>query len=395
MAPARGHRTTALQVDLLIAVVVLAVVEAGVYAELVAASPSTFPAITAFPAGAYLLGLVASAPIVFRRTHPVLVSFVVIAAVAAYHLAGYPGASPALVLFVTSYSIGAYGRSTWRSIVVACGFIVAWMIIPSLPPNPVQWFSYSVTGPALGMVCMVVLGATAAQVRRNSELSVAAAAGEAEARMREELADERLGMARELHDVLAHTISVISVQAGAALDALDDRPDAARTAMMKVRSLSRQAIPELRRTLELLRRDPALDEETQPQPGLDGLPELLAGIEESGLTVETRISVGSAELSPFVELTTYRIVQEAVTNVVRHASATTVRVTVRADVDAGTLFVTVEDDGRGAPTGGHGHGLGLVGMRERANSLGGSLETGVSRSGGFLVSAALPIEEPG
>ncbi len=144
------------------------------------------------------------------------------------------------------------------------------MIIPSLPPNPVAWFSYAITGPALGMAVMVVLGATAAQVRRNNELRVVAAASEAEARMREELADERLGMARELHDVLAHTISVISVQAGVALDALDDHPDAARTAMMKVRGLSRQAIPELRRTLELLRRDPELGDETAPQPGLDG-----------------------------------------------------------------------------------------------------------------------------
>ncbi len=387
-------RITAFQVDLLIAVVVLAVVEGGVYAELAAASAETYPAIAVFPAGAYLLGLVATAPIIVRRRHPVLISFVAVAAVAAYHFAGYPGASPALVLFVTSYSIGAYGRSTWHSILTALGFIVAWMIIPSLPPNPVAWFSFAVTGPALGMAVMVVLGATAAQVRRNNALSVAAAASEAESRMREELTDERLGMARELHDVLAHTISVISVQTGVALDALDDHPGAARTAMMKVRTLSRQAIPELRRTLELLRRDPEVAGETAPQPGLDGLPDLLADLEASGLTVESHISGGSAGLSPFVELTAYRIVQEAVTNVVRHASASTVQVTVRVDPDAGALLVVVEDDGRGAPAGGPGHGLGLIGMQERAHSVGGTLETGVSRSGGFLVSARLPIEEP-
>jgi signal transduction histidine kinase len=360
----------------------------------VSASPTTYPAIVAFPIGAYLLGLVATAPIVVRRRYPVPISFVVIAAVAAYHFAGYPGASPALVLFVTSYSIGAYGRSTWRSILTASGFIVAWMIIPSLPPHPVAWFSFAITGPALGMAVMVVLGSTAAQVRRNNELRVAAAASEAEARMREELADERLGMARELHDVLAHTISVISVQAGVALDALDDHPDAARTAIMKVRGLSRQAIPELRRTLELLRRDPALGDETAPQPGLDGLPGLLADLESSGLVVESHIAVEGAGLSPFVELTAYRIVQEAVTNVVRHASASTVSVTVLEDADASVLRVTVEDDGRGSAAAGQGHGLGLVGMRERAHSVGGTLETGASRSGGFLVSAVLPIEEP-
>ncbi len=244
------------------------------------------------------------------------------------------------------------------------------------------------------MAVMVVLGATAAQVRRNNELSVAAAASDAEARMREELAQERLGMARELHDVLAHTISVISVQAGAALDALDDRPDAARMAMTKVRSLSRQAIPELRRTLELLRSDRTPGEETAPQPGLDSLPDLLAEIELSGLSVESQISVEGAALSPFVQLTVYRIVQEAVTNVVRHASATRVRVTVQAGPDSHELLVTVEDDGRGAPTEGTGNGLGLVGMRERANALGGTVVTGTSPSGGFLVSAALPVEEP-
>ena len=393
MATRSGHRITAFQIDLLIAVVVLVIVEAGIYAELAYASATTFPAIEAFPAGAYLLGFAACAPLVWRRTHPVLVSFVVIAAVAVYHFAGYPGASPALVLFATSYAIGAYGRSTWRSILMASGFIVAWMIIPSLPPEPVPWLSFAITGPALGMAVMVVLGATAAQVRRNNELSVAAAASEAEARMREELTDERLGMARELHDVLAHTISVISVQAGVALDAFDDHPDAARTAMMKVRGLSRQAIPELRRTLELLRRDPAPGDETAPQPGLDRLPDLLAELEASGLTVESRISVDGAELTPFVELTAFRIVQEAVTNVVRHAAASTVRVTVRADLDARALLVTVEDNGRGAPAG-VGRGLGLVGMRERAHSVGGTLETGTSRAGGFLVSAVLPIEEP-
>ena len=398
VASASPHRITAFQVDVLIALVVLAVVAVGIYAELAAASPATYPAIVAFPAGAYLLGLVATAPLVVRRRHPVAISFVVIAAIAVYHFAGYPGASPALVLFVTSYSIGAFGRSTLRSILDALGFIVAWLIIPSLPPHPVEWFSFAVTGPALGMACMVALGATAAEVRRNNALSVAAAASRAEARMREELADERLGMARELHDVLAHTISVISVQAGVALDALDDRPDAARAAMMTVRGLSRQAIPELRRTLELLRRDPSLGDETAPQPGLAELPDLLAGIEASGLVVETRISTEGAVLSPFVELTAYRIVQEAVTNVVRHAAATTVRVGVRADLDAQALLVTVEDDGRGAQLDeaghGHGHGLGLLGMRERAASLGGALETGRSPSGGFLVTAALPIGEP-
>ncbi len=165
--------------------------------------------------------------------------------------------------------------------------------------------------------------------------------------------------------------------------------------MTKVRGLSRQAIPELRRTLELLRRDPSLGEETTPQPGLDGLPDLLADIEASGLVVESHISIAGAALSPFVELTAYRIVQEAVTNVVRHASATTVRVTVRADPGAKTLLVTVEDDGHGAPAGDPGRGLGLVGMRERAMSLGGTLETGgASPSGGFFVSAMLPIGEP-
>lgn len=386
-------RISAFQVDLLIAVVTLAVVEAGVYAELVSASAETYPVIVAFPAGAYLFGLVATAPIVVRRRYPVLISFIVIAAVAGYHFSGYPGASPALVLFVTSYSIGAYGRSAWRSILVASGFIVAWMIIPSLPPNAVAWFSFAITGPALGMAVMVVLGATAAQVRRNNALSIAAAARDAEARMREELADERLGIARELHDVLAHTISVISVQAGVALDAFDDNSVIARTAMMKVRSLSRQAIPELRRTLELLRRDAEPGAETAPQPGLERLPDLLAELESSGLVVESHITFDEADLNPFVELTAYRIVQEAVTNVVRHASASTVSVTVRADPGTRMLRVIVADDGRGDSTGGEGHGLGLVGMRERAHSAGGTLETGVSPRGGFLVSAVLPIGE--
>ncbi len=393
----RRPRVTAFQIDLLIAVIVLVVVEAGLLAELWFAPAGDFPLAVAFPAGAFLLGLAASAAIVVRRRYPLLVSVVVIVVFAAYHFVGYPGASPALVLFVSSYSLAAYGTPTRRSIVLAIGFIVVFTAIPAFPPHPLPWYSFAVSGPALGMAWMVAFGATAAQVRRNNALSVAAAATEAEARMREQLTDERLGMARELHDVLAHTISVISVQAGVALDALDDHPDAARTAMIKVRGLSRQAIPELHRTLELLRRDSATTDEVDPQPRLDRLGDLLADVEASGLTVEAHVAIDGSVLSPFVELTAYRIVQEALTNVVRHASATSAVVVVRADQESKALVVSVADNGRGAAPaerGGRPAGLGLVGMRERANSVGGTLTTGTSPSGGFLVSAVLPIEVP-
>ena len=382
---------TDFRVDLALAGGVGLTVVVGVWSEL-----EYWTSPVAFPAGAYVIGLAASAALVFRRQRPVLTTSVILALVLVYHLAGYPGGAPAFAFFVGLYSIAAYGRNLW-SCVVALAFVVVWGVIPALPPTALPWYSFATTGPAIGMIGFIVLGGAAGQVRRSHEQSIADAEAAAESRMRALLAEERLGIARELHDVLAHTVSVISVQSGVALDSFDDRPEKAREAIAQVRALARQAMPELRRTLELLRSNTESSESPYainlPQPGLRQLGYLFTEAEAAGLAVHTQLVFPNAALSPFVELTAYRIVQEALTNVIRHSHATTVDVTVRAEGEQ--LAVSVADNGCGASAiEGGPSGLGLLGMRERTQAAGGTLATGDRPAGGFLVEATLPIGSP-
>jgi signal transduction histidine kinase len=271
--------------------------------------------------------------------------------------------------------------------------------------------------------------------RLDAEDRVRRAAAVAEAEVRQRLAEERLRIARDLHDALAHTISVIAVQVGNALDALDHGSGDARDALTIIRAASRQALAELRATLGLLRADESGAPETHPQPRLAQLPELVAQTKAAGVHVELRVEATTEALPPLVELTAFRVIQEALTNVIRHSAARSVAVTVRRD--ASGLVVQVSDDGPGSsgtasgPTSGAAsgaaaraasgaaaraasgaaaraasgaaaraatrpppatstHGLGLVGMRERTETLGGTLTAGAAPSGGYRVTATLP-----
>ena len=194
-------------------------------------------------------------------------------------------------------------------------------------------------------------------------------------------------IARELHDVLAHNISLISVQAGVALHLMDDQPEQARTALTAIKQASREALGELRSVLDVLRQadDDALPR--SPTPGLDGLDQLVARAGAAGLPVETVVEGNRRSLPAGVDLASYRIVQEALTNTMRHAAASRATVTVALGPD--TVSVEVTDDGRG---GAHTDGHGLCGMRERAAALGGTFDAGSRPDGGFRVRARLPIE---
>jgi signal transduction histidine kinase len=209
---------------------------------------------------------------------------------------------------------------------------------------------------------------------------------EEEARRRVD--EERMRIARELHDVVSHSIGVISVQAGVAAHLLERRPDKAGEALATIRQASDEALDELHAMLGVLRQ-PDGRAPLAPAPGLAQLDALVAMAEGAGLRVEVDAR-GAPHLPPAVDLACYRIVQESLTNVVRHAGASSVTVTVAADGD--TLVVEVTDDGPGAPGAGNGNGTrqGIVGMRERARALGGTLEAGPRPEGGFRVSARLP-----
>ena len=243
------------------------------------------------------------------------------------------------------------------------------------------------------LVTLLLLG-DAVRSRRawHSEVRerLARAAAEREREAARRVEQERLRIARELHDVMAHTISVISVQAGVATDVLDDAPDAARQALGEIRTASREAMGELRATVGVLREGDGQAAPRAPTPGLSQLDDLLEAARRGGLRVETVVAGQPPPLPPAIDLTAYRILQESLTNVARHARATTATVAVRYEPDG--IVLEVCDDGRGAASqaaGGQG-GYGLAGMAERAAAVGGRLEAGPGPAGGFRVWSSLP-----
>jgi signal transduction histidine kinase len=203
----------------------------------------------------------------------------------------------------------------------------------------------------------------------------------------EAVAGERATIARELHDVIAHSVSVMTVQAGAARLLLDEEPARAKESLLAVEETGRQALGEMRRLLGILRGD---EHETQltPQPGIAEIDALVEHVRAAGLPVDVVVEGEPKRLPPGIDLAAYRVVQEALTNALKHAGAARAQVAIRYGAAAIELAVT--NDGRVRRNGGVGHGL--VGMRERVTLYGGELEAGPGREGGYAVRATLPIE---
>jgi signal transduction histidine kinase len=210
---------------------------------------------------------------------------------------------------------------------------------------------------------------------------------ERETAARTAVSEERARIARELHDVVAHSVSVMVLQAGAVRRLLRDEQVREREALDTVERTGREALLELRRLLGVLR-TPDEGAELAPQPGLAELPALVARTEAAGLPVSVRVHGKPAPLPPGIDLSAYRIVQEALTNTLKHAGPSHAEVEIRYEANAVEIEVT--DDGRG-PGGTNGHGHGLVGMRERALLYGGDLSAGAGDGGGYTVRARLPI----
>jgi len=217
-------------------------------------------------------------------------------------------------------------------------------------------------------------------------------------RAREELArravvEERLRLARELHDVVAHAMSVIAVQSGVGAHVADSQPEQVGKALAAIEATSRAALTELRRLLGVLRQADEPQASLTPVPGLANLEGLLAEVAKAGLAVRLRVEGRPAPLPAGVDLSAYRIVQEALTNVVKHAGPATAQVTIRYRDQE--VAVEVTDNGRGvaaaAGDGRRGTGHGLIGMRERVAAFGGDLEVGPRPGGGFRVAARLPV----
>jgi signal transduction histidine kinase len=229
---------------------------------------------------------------------------------------------------------------------------------------------------------------------RGRELTNAALAAKADlleaerdAKARAAVTEERARIARELHDIIAHSVSVMVVQAGAAEEVLERRPDTVRAALAAIGATGRDALVDLRRLLGLLRQGdlaPAL----QPRPGVADLEALVAQVRSAGLPVTLRVSGSAADLPPGIDLAAFRVVQEALTNTLKHAGPATAEVTIHCGPDCLAVTVTDSGAGLGTPSGG---GHGLVGMRERVSLYGGEVDAGPDPAGGYRVSARLPL----
>jgi signal transduction histidine kinase len=329
--------------------------------------------------------LVGSGLLLWRQRHPVFVVFGTAAVALVYVAAGYPYGPVFLPVAVGCFSavVAGHRRAAWTALGLlwAGHLLVAHWLYRRLPPtgdHPPSWMQE--IGIATWVVAVVALSELV-RVRREQWNRERAERAQAARRRADE---ERLRIARELHDVLAHSISVINVQAGVGLALLDSDPEQARTALTTIKAASKEALGEVRQVLDTLR-TPG-EAPRAPAPGLDRLPELVEQAASAGLTVEIEGEVPVP--APGTDLAAFRIVQEALTNVVRHSGSRRAR--VRFDHERGVLRLRIDDDGpaTGADAGGSGNGL--AGMRERAAALGGTIEAGPRDDGGFRVLAVLP-----
>ncbi|MFC3260578.1 sensor histidine kinase [Streptomyces xanthochromogenes] len=345
------------------------------------------------PLDAFAHGLLfaACAVLLIRLRHPVVAVFGASAAVMVYLGAGYPYGPVFLPVAVGCFTAVVAGcrRQAWAAVAMLWlgHLLVAHWLYRWLPPagdSAAPW------GQEVGIAAWAVaVVAVAELVRVRQEQWARERAGRAAAAKRR-ADEERLRIARELHDVLAHSISVINVQAGVGLALLDSDPEQARTALTTIKSASKEALGEVRQVLETLRAPG--EAPRSPAPGLDRLPELVEQAASAGLTVATTTTGRRTALPPGADLAAFRIVQEALTNVVRHSAARTARVAV--GYEPGALVLRIEDDGPPSSGAAGGSGNGLIGMRERAAALGGTIDAGPVPSGGFRVTARLPLTVP-
>ena len=331
-------------------------------------------------AGALLLA--GPAALTVRRRYPVPVYAIAFASTLAYVSLGYPRGPVFFGLIVAFLTVVLAGHRVVGWVGLATGYVAfLWAEVVFQDVHAPGWAALLGLG-----AWLLVLAAVGEGLRiRRARNEEAARSREEEARRR--AGEERLRIARELHDVLAHNISLINVQAGVALHLMDEQPDQARTALTAIKSASKDALGELRSVLDVLRQ---VDEGAprSPTAGLDDLDRLVSGATAAGIDVRVETSGTPRPLPPSVDLAAFRIVQEALTNVTRHAGQATATVSLTYD-DSG-LTVQVEDDGRGMAGNGSGSGNGIRGMKERAAALGGALEAGPKPGGGFRVTASLP-----
>jgi signal transduction histidine kinase len=327
---------------------------------------------------AVLLLLLGPAALAWRDRWPLVAVVVTAAATDVYVGLGYPYGpvfAGLVVALFTAVQAGQRRSAWWLATAGYVGFVVAQLVDPRA-----RDFSVAHLALAAGWLAMVLAVAEVVRMRRD-QASDRERAGNEEKERR--VGEQRLRLAQELHDVLAHNISLINVQASVALHLIDSKPEQAGPALTNIKAASRDALHELRAALDLLRGGEQAPR--APEPRLTDLEALVAGVRASGLAVRLERDGPARPLPAAVELAAYRIVQEALTNVTRHAHAQGVTIHLRYD-DGVTVEVT--DDGIG---GAAEPGNGITGMCERATALGGTMEAGPGPGRGFRVLAHLPV----
>jgi signal transduction histidine kinase len=383
--------------DAVLALAVTAVLLWGAYGEAHPGDPGAYFTgghhLPHTPAAALLLVAVACLALAWRHRRPAAVLGVSVAAATAYTLLGYMNGAVLVAPMVALYT-----AATQAGVRRAVAYAVATLAVlgsASVAVNPLGPFGGGVD--LLPFMVAAVTFAGIAVANRRAYVTSIRARAEADAQRRVD--EERLRIARELHDVVAHTMATINVQAGTAAHVLSSRPEVAAEALAAIKSASKEGLRELRAILTVLRQADEADP-TQPAPGAAQLGTLVAGARRAGLQTTLTVTGSPVPLPAAVDLAAYRIVQESLTNAIRHAGPATAAVSL--SYLGGELRIEVTDTGRGAAPGGAAGGgtggsagHGLAGMRERAAAVGGTVQAGPRPGGGFRVAATLPVTPDG
>jgi signal transduction histidine kinase len=327
----------------------------------------------------------AALPLAVRRAWPLATLLLTVNATSAYLILGYPYGLILLSLVVAVYTAAAHvpARRATLGGVVALTALLAHVLVLAFGPAGTR----ALTGLLPGSAWVVLPFAVGRVVRVGRDSSARARAEEIQRHSYE----ERLRVAQEVHDVVGHGLAAIHMQAEIALHVLPKRPEQAETALAAISRTSKVALDELRATLAVVRREDDTTAPRTPGPGLARLDDLVTRMSGTGVAVTVTITGTRRDLPAAVDLAAYRIVQEALTNVLRHANTTTAAVLIRYEPQE--LIVEVTDNARGRSSGSANGGLGIPGMAARVAALGGAFEAGPRAGSGFRVCARLPVPE--
>ncbi|MFF0728322.1 sensor histidine kinase [Streptomyces sp. NPDC004134] len=356
--------------------------------------------LTAPPAAAYLIAVASCAALPVRHRAPAAVLAATTAAGLLVPPLGLLLSPPIMApAVIAAYAYALHARTERRAAAVVSLASAALLLAATPWFEDLSWQDASRMGSVAAFPMVAGVLGRSAHNRRAYLAAVEERARRAEksreSEARRRVAEERLRIARELHDLVAHQITLANAQATVAAHLFDSRPEQTRKSLTELVRTTSDALDDLRATVGLLRQSGDAAEPAEPAPGLSGLPTLLDSFGRAGLEVSLEQEGTARPLPPGVDLTAYRIVQEALTNVTKHAGTGSARVRLVWNRDRVTL--TVADDGRGARTAPDAAaserqpGYGLIGMRERATAVGGRLTAGSRPEGGFLVSTELPL----